>query len=127
MIGGRSGSGKSNLVNIIIQNLVYFYSPEEIELYLLDYKEGVEFNSYTNPMLNHASLIAVNSNVSYGVTFLEYIIEEKDRRSELFKKVGKLMYINQPYWFFNEDNKIEAIYDYVNQTLFTDNREYLNF
>ncbi len=28
---------------------------------------------------------------------------------ELFKKVGKLMYINQPYWFFNEDNKIEAI------------------
>jgi len=88
LIGGRSGSGKSNLVNIIIQNLVYFYSPEEIELYLLDYKEGVEFNSYTNPMLNHASLIAVNSNVSYGVTFLEYIIEEKDRRSELFKKVG---------------------------------------
>jgi spermidine synthase len=28
---------------------------------------------------------------------------------ELFEKVGKLMYINQPYWFFNEDNKIEAI------------------
>jgi S-DNA-T family DNA segregation ATPase FtsK/SpoIIIE len=88
LIGGRSGSGKSNLVNIIIQNLSYFYSPEEVELYLLDYKEGVEFNSYTNPMLNHASLIAVNSNVSYGVTFLEYIIEEKNRRSELFKKAG---------------------------------------
>ncbi len=80
LIGGRSGSGKSNLVNIIIQNLAYFYSPKEIELYLLDYKEGVEFNAYTNPMLNHASLIAVNSNVSYGVTFLEHIIEEKDRR-----------------------------------------------
>jgi len=88
LIGGRSGSGKSNLVNIIIQNLAYFYSPKEIELYLLDYKEGVEFNAYTNPMLNHASLIAVNSNVSYGVTFLEHIIEEKDRRSELFKQAG---------------------------------------
>ena len=88
LIGGRSGSGKSNLVNIIIQNLTYFYSPKEIELYLLDYKEGVEFNAYTNPMLNHASLIAVNSNVSYGVTFLEHIIEEKNRRSELFKQAG---------------------------------------
>jgi hypothetical protein len=88
LIGGRSGSGKSNLVNIIIQNLAYMYSPNEIELFLLDYKEGVEFNSYTNPMLNHASLIAINSNVSYGVTFLEFIIELKNERSELFKNIG---------------------------------------
>jgi len=29
--------------------------------------------------------------------------------TELFEKVGKLMYINQPYWFFNEDNRIETI------------------
>ncbi len=28
---------------------------------------------------------------------------------ELFEKVGELLYINQPYWFFNEDKKIEAI------------------
>ena len=28
---------------------------------------------------------------------------------ELFEKVGKLIYINQPYWFFNEENKIETI------------------
>jgi len=88
LIGGRSGSGKSNLVNIIIQNLSYLYSPKEIELYLLDYKEGVEFNNYTSPMLNHASLIAVNSNISYGVTFLEHIIEEKNQRSDLFKETG---------------------------------------
>jgi len=88
LIGGRSGSGKSNLVNIIIQNLAYLYSPKEIELFLLDYKEGVEFNSYTIPMLNHASLIAINSNVSYGVTFLEYIIQLKNERSELFKDTG---------------------------------------
>jgi len=88
LIGGRSGSGKSNLVNIIIQNLAYMYSPNEIELFLLDYKEGVEFNSYTNPMLNHASLIAINSNVSYGVTFLEFIIKLKNERSELFKRIG---------------------------------------
>ena len=86
LIGGRSGSGKSNLVNVIIQNLAFLYSPDEIELFLLDYKEGVEFNSYTNPILTHASLIAINSNVSYGLSFLEYILKEKDRRSELFKE-----------------------------------------
>jgi len=88
LIGGRSGSGKSNLVNVIIQNIAYLYSPQEVELFLLDYKDGVEFNSYTNPYLSHASLIAVNSNVSYGVSFLEYILKEKDRRSQLFKKLN---------------------------------------
>ena len=117
LIGGRSGSGKSNLVSIIIQNLAYFYSPKEIELFLLDYKEGVEFNSYTNPILNHTSLIAVNSNVSYGVTFLEYIISEKDRRSELFKNVGVKdykEYRNKGY----ELSRIVIIIDEF-QTLFT--------
>jgi len=29
--------------------------------------------------------------------------------TELFEKVGKLMYINQPYWFFDEDEKIHTI------------------
>jgi len=28
---------------------------------------------------------------------------------ELFEKVGKLMYINQPYWFFDENEKIHTI------------------
>jgi len=88
LIGGRSGSGKSNLVNVLIQHMAYFYSPDEVELYLLDYKDGVEFNSYTKPYLAHASLIAINSNVSYGLSFLEYIINEKNRRSTLFKTIN---------------------------------------
>jgi len=29
--------------------------------------------------------------------------------TELFEKVGKLMYINQPYWFFDENEKINTI------------------
>jgi spermidine synthase len=29
--------------------------------------------------------------------------------TELFDKVGKLMYINQPYWFFDEDEKLNTI------------------
>ena len=29
--------------------------------------------------------------------------------TELFEKVGKLMYINQPYWFFDENEKIHTI------------------
>jgi len=118
LIGGRSGSGKSNLVNIIIQNLAYLYSPLEVELFLLDYKEGVEFNGYTTPMLNHASLIAINSNVSYGVTFLEFIIQLKNERSELFKNTGVKDYKEYREKSSEPLSRIVIIIDEF-QTLFT--------
>jgi len=118
LIGGRSGSGKSNLVNVMIQNLTYFYAPDEVELFLLDYKDGVEFNSYTNPYLIHASLIAINSNVSYGVSFLEYILLEKDRRSNLFKQYGAKDYKEYREKSLKNLSRIIIIIDEF-QTLFT--------
>ncbi|GHP38881.1 hypothetical protein JP0041_02510 [Helicobacter pylori] len=51
LICGRSGSGKSNFLHVLIQNLAFYYAPNEIQLFLLDYKEGVEFNAYTNPTI----------------------------------------------------------------------------
>ena len=118
LIGGRSGSGKSNLVNVLIQNIAYMYSPDEVELFLLDYKDGVEFNSYTQPYLAHASLIAINSNVSYGVSFLEYILEEKNRRSELFKKANSKDFKEYREKIENKLSRIVIIIDEF-QTLFT--------
>lgn len=87
LIGGRSGSGKSNLLHAMIISSCFYYPPSELELFLLDYKEGVEFNAYTNPVLNHASLVAIHSDIQYGSSFLEYIIEVKNKRADLFKKV----------------------------------------
>lgn len=88
LVGGRSGSGKSNFLNVLIENMVYFYSPDELRLYLLDYKEGVEFNVYANPPLAHTELVATQSDIVYGITFLEWVVKEKDRRAEVFKSVG---------------------------------------
>ena len=118
LIGGRSGSGKSNLLNVIIQNISYFYAPDEVELFLLDYKDGVEFNTYTKPYLKHASLIAINSNVSYGVSFLKYILLEKDRRSELFKLRGVKDYKEYRTITNNKLSRILIIIDEF-QTLFS--------
>ncbi|WP_120945058.1 FtsK/SpoIIIE domain-containing protein [Helicobacter labacensis] len=88
LVCGRSGSGKSNFLNVLIQNLAYYYSPDELRLFLLDYKEGVEFNAYANPILEHAMLVSVQSSVPYGITFLEWLNAEMTRRSELFKTSG---------------------------------------
>ncbi|GAA8947671.1 FtsK/SpoIIIE domain-containing protein [Helicobacter pylori] len=88
IIGGRSGSGKSNLLNVLIASACFYYPRDELEVYLLDYKDGVEFNLYTEPNLSQAKLIAINSNVSYGLSVLEHIQDERKRHFDLFKKAG---------------------------------------
>ena len=46
LIAGRTGSGKSTLMHALITNLALNYSPDEIDLYLIDFKKGVEFKVY---------------------------------------------------------------------------------
>ena len=43
LIGGPSGSGKTNLLYAWLGGLCARYSPDELALYLLDFKEGVSF------------------------------------------------------------------------------------
>src|SRR5690606_38746190 len=43
LIGGPSGSGKTNFIYSRLGGLTARYSPDELELYLLDFKAGVSF------------------------------------------------------------------------------------
>ncbi len=86
LICDHSGSGKSNFLHVLIQNLAFYYDPDEVQLFLLDYKEGVEFNAYTDPILEHARLVSVASSVPYGITFLKWLCDEMTKRAELFKQ-----------------------------------------
>lgn len=87
LICDHSGSGKSNFLHVLIQNLAFYYDPDEVQLFLLDYKEGVEFNAYTNPSpLEHARLVSVASSVGFGMSFLSWLCDEIKKRSELFKQ-----------------------------------------
>ncbi len=87
LICDHSGSGKSNFLHVLIQNLAFYYAPNEVQLFLLDYKEGVEFNAYTDPnILEHARLVSVASSVGFGVGFLSWLDKEMKKRDELFKQ-----------------------------------------
>lgn len=86
LICGHSGSGKSNFLHVLIQNLAFYYDPDEVQLFLLDYKERVEFNAYTNPILEHARLVSVASSVSYGITFLKWLCDGIQKRADRFKQ-----------------------------------------
>lgn len=86
LICDHSGSGKSNFLHVLIQNLAFYYAPDEVQLFLLDYKEGVEFNAYTDPILEHARLVSVASSIYYGITFLKWLCGEMEKRADRLKQ-----------------------------------------
>lgn len=94
LIGGATGSGKSNLIHDIILNACWKYSPVELQFYLLDYKEGVEFNKYAMDgcILPQAALVANYADVGYGLTVLDHLTQIYRNRVDKFKKVGKTNY-----------------------------------
>ncbi len=119
LICGRSGSGKSNLLHVLIQNLAFYYAPNEVQLFLLDYKEGVEFNAYTNPNpLEHARLVSVESSVGFGISFLSWLCKEMQERASLFKQFG--VKDLQDYRKHEEMPRLIVVIDEF-QVLFSDN------
>lgn len=85
LLAGRSGSGKSNLLHVLIHSLCHTYSPSELSIYLLDYKQGTEFSVYASPPLPQAKLVAIESDPEYGVTVLAHLTEELEKRAQEFK------------------------------------------
>ncbi|WQU70279.1 DNA translocase FtsK [Helicobacter pylori] len=118
LICARSGSGKSNFLHVLIQNLAFYYAPNEVQLFLLDYKEGVEFNAYTDPVLEHARLVSVASSVGYGMSFLSWLCKEMQERAELFKQFNVKDLSN--YRKHGEMPRLIVVVDEF-QVLFSDN------
>ncbi len=88
LVAGKTGSGKSTLMHVLITNLALWLSPDEIEFYLVDFKKGVEFQVYASKHLPHARVIAVESDREFGLSVLQNVDEELKRRGELFRQHG---------------------------------------
>lgn len=138
LICDHSGSGKSNFLHVLIQNLAFYYAPNEVQLFLLDYKEGVEFNAYVaDPPLEHARLVSVASSISYGITFLKWLCDEMQKRAELFKQFNvkdlsdyrkhdempRLIVVIDEFQVLFSDNSTKAVEGHLN-TLLKKGRSY---
>jgi len=85
LLAGRTGSGKSTLLHVMITNLALRHSPDEVELYLVDFKKGVEFKCYAQAGLPHARVIAIESEREFGLSVLRRLDAELKRRGELLR------------------------------------------
>lgn len=88
LIAGKTGSGKSTLLHALITNLSLYYSPTEVQFYLIDFKKGVEFKVYAEQRLPHARVIAIESDREFGVSVLERLDALLKERGELFREAG---------------------------------------
>jgi ABC-type multidrug transport system fused ATPase/permease subunit len=88
LIAGKTGSGKSTLLHAIITGIACWYSPAEVELWLVDFKKGVEFKTYAEHALPHARAVAIESDREFGLSVLEGLDAELSRRGELFREAG---------------------------------------
>ena len=85
LIAGKTGSGKSSLLNALIVNTALWYSPDEVEFWLVDFKKGVEFKAYAASGLPHARAVAVESDREFGLSVLQGLDDELRRRGELYR------------------------------------------
>lgn len=88
LVAGKTGSGKSNLLHVIITNLALWCTPREVEFYLIDFKKGVEFKCYASGRLPHARVVAIESEREFGVSVLQRVDQELTRRAERFRQQG---------------------------------------
>ncbi len=124
LVAGKTGSGKSTLLHALIVNLSLMYSPDEVELYLVDFKKGVEFKIYTSLELPHARVVAIESEREFGLSVLQRLDHEITTRGEKYRLAGVqdlnayreavpdarmprvLLIVDEFQEFFTEDDKI---------------------
>ncbi|WP_092382585.1 FtsK/SpoIIIE domain-containing protein [Micromonospora phaseoli] len=93
LVGGRTGAGKTVFLLDVLYGLAARYSPAELQLYLLDFKEGVSFTEFVptdrDPSwLPHARAVGIESDREYGVAVLRELRRELHRRSTALKRHG---------------------------------------
>ncbi len=88
LIGGGTGGGKSTLLHTLIMSGMLHYSPDQLHLYLMDFKGGTEFKVYESERLPHIQLLALDAMQEFGESILQNLVEEMEKRSTEFKNAG---------------------------------------
>ncbi len=115
LVAGATGSGKSNLLHVLICSLIKRNSPDDVRFIFFDFKGGVELTAYEK--LPHL-LMPIIEEPSKALPVLREINKEIDRRSALMKgmarnveKWNKRGGEHWPYWIVLIDEAADLLLD----------------
>ena len=92
LISGYSGSGKSNMLNVMLATLISQQSPDKLRLLLIDLKGGMEFDAYADIPHLLGEMVEDVPPVVEALAGIETILRERQRK---FKGVAKSI---EEYW-----------------------------
>lgn len=85
LIAGTTGSGKSSLVHVLINSLIFKNSPYDLKFIMIDPKK-VEFALYNN--LPHLYTPVIKE-PKKAIQTLNWLVQEMDRRYQILEDIGK--------------------------------------
>lgn len=90
LVAGTTGSGKTNMLNVILVTLLSNNTPKDLQLVMIDLKGGLAFSAYEGiphllPICNTIGIIEHRRDV---VPVLNELIHEGERRMETIKHSG---------------------------------------
>ncbi len=85
-LAGQTGTGKSTLYQTIILGLCVRYSPDELQLILIDGKQGVSFQPYA--ALPHTRIVSLHTSPDVARSVLPELLDEAEQRYQLFRTHG---------------------------------------
>ena len=97
-ISGSAGCGKSSLMHTLIAGILLNYHPEDIELWLVDFKM-TEFQVYAKHMPPHVKRVILESSEEVVLDLIDELTEILDKRTKLFSKYGLKDMIHLPEEF----------------------------
>lgn len=76
---GAAGSGKSTLLHTIISGLIMNYHPDEVELWLMDFKM-LEFKRYVDHRPPHVKYILLEKSEDLVFDIIDHLTDLLDKR-----------------------------------------------
>ena len=84
---GASRSGKSTLLHTLIAGLIRNYHPDNVELWLADFKQ-LEFKRYINHLPPHIKYVLLDESTELVFDLIDKLTDEMMERQKLFARLG---------------------------------------
>lgn len=91
LIAGATGAGKSTLLHTMIMSIIMNYSPRDVRLVLIDFKEGEEFRRYSRFNIPSFRSITTATEPELALAALRELESEFKKRASAQKEVDDVI------------------------------------